>query len=521
MIHSSAQKMSRSTSRIRTITSNPAMRVLQVIQRRQQTTIITTNHTNHTRNKNNRLVQPRCGSSVFSPRWFHTPTTAAAASLSSFVSSSSSSSSAAALASVSHLRSTKSSSSSNPSTNWQTNLLLVGGAGSLLASSYGTNNNSNTEQSSVSRCDDTEAEPTTTKSTPTMESPTSNDTTDDDDVDDDEDETHCTICLINRQGPCRLPWRKFERCMKDHSKQNADDTDDTSSPISAASTMGEKCDGHMMPWITCIQSHRNTYTLISNKFFQDEFVDLVEGGIAEQDKVCLGGGGSDGSSSSIDWKQFVEFQTDGWLDETEEPGSNPLVVAAAAKEEDPDALLVEGVARINLWDGDGTRRVDLAYVRDQDGLLLGHERFTNRAFEDETSGGGEGGGDDDGNTNDDGTNNKSDSIRAKPTVGHCSFHVSPGSTTAIQIFAIYGSKHKSDEYGSNEGVNDTNPPVEEETKTNTDSGTIIKEEEKDKKRGTQTLYYSGLIPLGDLKPPSRIKEQSGPGIATDEKGLTE
>jgi hypothetical protein len=38
----------------------------------------------------------------------------------------------------------------------------------------------------------------------------------DDDPTNDE-ETTCSICLINRQGPCRKYWLKFERCMKDHS----------------------------------------------------------------------------------------------------------------------------------------------------------------------------------------------------------------------------------------------------------------------------------------------------------------
>eukprot|EP00571_Detonula_confervacea_P001854 CAMPEP_0172317480 /NCGR_PEP_ID=MMETSP1058-20130122/31761_1 /TAXON_ID=83371 /ORGANISM="Detonula confervacea, Strain CCMP 353" /LENGTH=279 /DNA_ID=CAMNT_0013032055 /DNA_START=38 /DNA_END=873 /DNA_ORIENTATION=+ len=38
---------------------------------------------------------------------------------------------------------------------------------------------------------------------------------DDDDASNDEDTT-CSICLINRQGPCRKYWLKFERCMKEH-----------------------------------------------------------------------------------------------------------------------------------------------------------------------------------------------------------------------------------------------------------------------------------------------------------------
>ena len=44
---------------------------------------------------------------------------------------------------------------------------------------------------------------------------------DEDDEDDpsNDEETTCSICLINRQGPCRKYWLKFERCMKEHSAE--------------------------------------------------------------------------------------------------------------------------------------------------------------------------------------------------------------------------------------------------------------------------------------------------------------
>ena len=58
------------------------------------------------------------------------------------------------------------------------------------------------------------------------ENPTSNSSTDevaieedDDDDPSNDEETTCSICLINRQGPCRKYWLKFERCMKDHSAE--------------------------------------------------------------------------------------------------------------------------------------------------------------------------------------------------------------------------------------------------------------------------------------------------------------
>lgn len=42
---------------------------------------------------------------------------------------------------------------------------------------------------------------------------------DDEDDPSNDEETSCSICLINRQGPCRKYWLKFERCMKEHSAE--------------------------------------------------------------------------------------------------------------------------------------------------------------------------------------------------------------------------------------------------------------------------------------------------------------
>ena len=42
---------------------------------------------------------------------------------------------------------------------------------------------------------------------------------DDEDDPSNDEETTCSICLINRQGPCRKYWLKFERCMKEHSTE--------------------------------------------------------------------------------------------------------------------------------------------------------------------------------------------------------------------------------------------------------------------------------------------------------------
>lgn len=424
---------------------------------------------------------------------------------------------------------------------WQKNLLILGGAG-LLSSSYlyNSNNDQHTSQCETktkapkeisSQSDDTMVTSSTMTMTETTAVPSPS--TDPNEGNQEDEETHCTICLINRQGPCRPHWRKFERCMKDHSKSSGidkgkdntgDENGNTNDASSGSSTMGDKCDGHMMPWITCVQSHRNTYTLISNKFFQDEFVDGVEKGIHVEDKVCLGGNkdtGDEPSSVPVDWKQFVEFPYYDWLQEDgegsverEEIGSEKKGVATG-REEDADAILVEGVARINLWDGNGEgqnggRRVDLAYVRDQDGLLLGHERFSmtnNTTVEREGDAPGKvvtSGDEKIDSSHEEYDTTDNNNAGSEPRIGHCTFHVSPETTKAIQIFALYGQDY--DDHSDSDDIK-VEEMKSDEVKDSVHSVAI---EDEDKKRGKQTLYYSSLIPLSDLKAPDRIKDSSLP-----------
>ena len=146
-----------------------------------------------------------------------------------------------------------------------------------------------------------------------------------DNLPEDDESTTCVICLINRQGPCRPMWRKFERCMKDNTSKDDEDGETKSDTPS----MSEKCDTYMLPWITCIQKFRNRYTLISNDFFQHEMVGEVEKGIREDEKVLL---------DNVDISTIVQVRSE-WneVDKTEE------------KElaDDEDATLVEGIAKIN------------------------------------------------------------------------------------------------------------------------------------------------------------------------------
>ena len=81
-----------------------------------------------------------------------------------------------------------------------------------------------------------------------------------------EDEpTTCSICLINRQGPCRYPWKKFERCIKQQV------------PSSSSSSKDDKkvCDPFFLPWLECFSQHRLTYSILTNQSVQPE-MDFLE-----------------------------------------------------------------------------------------------------------------------------------------------------------------------------------------------------------------------------------------------------
>jgi len=89
--------------------------------------------------------------------------------------------------------------------------------------------------------------------------------------------------------------------------------------------------------------------------------------------------------------------------------------------DDEDATLVEGIAKINLWDGKSLRPIEIAYVKDQDGTLLGYEQFFD--YKKSIKG-----------------NALSEEQRSK--VGACNFHVNPSTTKSIQIFALYRDQEK-------------------------------------------------------------------------------
>eukprot|EP00592_Proboscia_alata_P017134 CAMPEP_0194393704 /NCGR_PEP_ID=MMETSP0174-20130528/123444_1 /TAXON_ID=216777 /ORGANISM="Proboscia alata, Strain PI-D3" /LENGTH=554 /DNA_ID=CAMNT_0039189417 /DNA_START=103 /DNA_END=1767 /DNA_ORIENTATION=+ len=66
-----------------------------------------------------------------------------------------------------------------------------------------------------------------------------------------DDDTYCGICTINRQGPCRNPWRRFEQCMKNNPTKD----DDQETEGEETASVAAKCDPYFQPWFECFMQH--------------------------------------------------------------------------------------------------------------------------------------------------------------------------------------------------------------------------------------------------------------------------
>jgi hypothetical protein len=281
-----------------------------------------------------------------------------------------------------------------------------------------------------------------------------------DNLPEEDEPTNCVICLINRQGPCRVHWRKFERCMKDNSKdENASEENDNDSSSPSSSSLGEKCDVYMLPWIRCIQEFRNKYTLISNSFFQKELIEDVESHISDDERVLL---------DNIDPASIVILNEDWYEAKAIAESASSETSETDASSMDKDDVLASGIARINLWDQKGDCPIEVAYVKDQDDKLLGYEQFFD--FKKSIKSG----------------EYKDGSLKKK--VGSCNFHVSPETTKAIRIYALYRT--------GEEAIDDT--PVDD-TPQDQDPTT--------RKNDVKTLYYSTPIGIHTI-PVQEKAEQS-------------
>eukprot|EP00559_Dactyliosolen_fragilissimus_P005472 CAMPEP_0184868682 /NCGR_PEP_ID=MMETSP0580-20130426/31380_1 /TAXON_ID=1118495 /ORGANISM="Dactyliosolen fragilissimus" /LENGTH=487 /DNA_ID=CAMNT_0027369733 /DNA_START=53 /DNA_END=1516 /DNA_ORIENTATION=+ len=367
-----------------------------------------------------------------------------------------------------------------------------------------------------------------------------------------EDEpTTCTICLINRQGPCRNNWRKFERCMKDHGDDKSSNKDDH------ADNLGEKCDKYMIPWLTCVQSRKNTYSMITNSFYQDEFVDVMEAEAKEAGNTSYYG-------NDMDPLSFLDLQD--WFQHQSSQNVNVKEISSSEDKKDHitdekndsiDIDLIHASATINLIDNATGREIEIAYVRDQDGKLLGFEQFVSlkkerraqiakRDERDLQKKGKEMIENPDNSTNNIGEEDEKHEIGGDekifiPSAGLCNFNIIPGETKSIKVYALYRddkniipskgennaknknepSKNSFEEKGNTEkeeklsqnslkdkdaaGKEDNSPensPREKDDIKEDNSSNSSFEKEEVSKIG-ETLFYSSLISLADLTPSSQ------------------
>jgi len=375
-----------------------------------------------------------------------------------------------------------------------------------------------------------------------------------------DEETSCSICLINRQGPCRKQWLKFEKCMKEHgaeqdrvdkarkekdaskaseeldgsaggdsgdggvddsienngevkqsvskeemegdwddfmvksTKPGEDDDDDdddedeeddeeedeneeesedeetdnsneedTDTPSAQQQqekdqtediSLSQRCDKFMIPWISCIQEHRNIYSLISNDFYQKDYIDPLEYTVHDSRRLCYNKdhseiGEVDGyvikyHGVEIDlgsWREHVEAESD---DSNVDDTTSGTTTAAVPTEE---PHLINAYAKFQLSNPTNGQPIEVAYIKDQNGRLLGFDSFTKSKEEN--------GGSTSNSSDEESMPHKSDEEKAAaPPVsndGECTFHIVPGETTSITAYAIYRGDVVKKEDESNEG----------------------------------------------------------------------
>jgi len=141
------------------------------------------------------------------------------------------------------------------------------------------------------------------------------------------------------------------------------------------------------------------------------------------------------------WREFVEADADGVAggnggggDDDDLFEEGPVIPTAAGSAEEPQ--LINAYANFSLVDpNNGVNPIEVAYIKDQKGRLLGFDSFTQRSDAENTKkdGNAEGGSD--------------STVDQEPDTsvsldGECTFHIVPGETTSLTAYAIYRGRSK-------------------------------------------------------------------------------
>ena len=280
-----------------------------------------------------------------------------------------------------------------------------------------------------------------------------------------EDEpTTCSICLINRQGPCRNHWRWFEKCLKlssTHSSdqsnteeykqndnsidqgadiKNSDSEDDLGQKetnySSNSSSDFDLCMKASMVWMECVDQHRSLYSYYTNRHFQPELI-TMEQNISETNKSNSFSINMKPSLDLISYQEFMETLTQQSTETaksnllSEDPISieNNLQANVQSTENHPDIQssinhdtnhgknerkkdknsppehLIPSYAKIQLLDENTSYPIEIGYIKDQNGDLLGFDYFSRE---------------------------KKENLQS----GDITFHLTP-ETTSVSVFCLY------------------------------------------------------------------------------------
>jgi len=274
-------------------------------------------------------------------------------------------------------------------------------------------------------------------------------TTDNDDDEDDpyanlpdeDEETSCAICKTFRKGPCRPFWRKLERCFKDH--------EDDGGPT--------KCMKYFVPHQDCLMKYSNLYHLVSLDTKQELVQEAEQATRPEEYRTWSH---SHNSPVKVDWSIWKEFVADQGIGfrQTKAPSQKELPYWERLPIDTEPVLLTIPVevpqfcqhdsmdksSKTTEAGGDSRMILKVAYVVDQDGMVLGfvyntyYQNLIEQATPIDATKAGE---------TDDGTAQKTELTKSAegedvpsgppPESFAFDFFILPGETKQIRICALY------------------------------------------------------------------------------------
>eukprot|EP00522_Entomoneis_paludosa_P011309 CAMPEP_0172447828 /NCGR_PEP_ID=MMETSP1065-20121228/7020_1 /TAXON_ID=265537 /ORGANISM="Amphiprora paludosa, Strain CCMP125" /LENGTH=398 /DNA_ID=CAMNT_0013199199 /DNA_START=24 /DNA_END=1220 /DNA_ORIENTATION=- len=167
-----------------------------------------------------------------------------------------------------------------------------------------------------------------------------------------EDEpTECSMCNTFRQGPCRTPWRKLERCFKDHEDQEGGAT---------------KCMKYFLPHQECLMKYANMYLLVGNEMKQ-ELISDVESSFSNEERREI-------TVPDIDWSLYHEFLRDQGPDFRQSLGGLPKSTPLWQRlPPDTEPVLISLETKLPNVDEKTGWILKVAFVLDQDGKVIGFQ----------------------------------------------------------------------------------------------------------------------------------------------------